>query len=285
MRRINGTAAILVAIAATIGVLIYPIWTYEDRSGTGVANLNASTVNTKWGPLSALDRDFLVKVRLAGLWELPAGRQAMERAPTQAIRDAGDHLIVGHADLDRRVRDIAGKLGVELPNEPTEQQKGWLREMDEAQGEEYQRKFANLLRMAHGKVFGVIGQVRHNTRNTLVRDMADAANVTVLDHITMLENTGMVDFETIAAEEADANTVSPSGPPPPDGGPIASPVPVEPPPGLNVTSLPSAAPQTTAPGDDPGDGSAGNNGQGDGQAGGAGDEPAPGAGAPAGAAP
>ncbi len=101
---------------------------------------------TQWGPLSATDRDFLVKVRLAGkLWELPAGQQAMERAPTQAIKDAGDHLVVGHADLTSG-QDVAAKLGVQLPNQPTEQQQGWLRELSAAQGEEYERKFANILR-------------------------------------------------------------------------------------------------------------------------------------------
>ena len=87
-----------------------------------------------------------MKVRLAGLWELPAGQQAIERAPSEAIKDAGDHLVVGHTDLDKRARDVAAKLGVELPNQPTEQQQGWLRELSAASGEEYERKFANLLR-------------------------------------------------------------------------------------------------------------------------------------------
>ncbi|KAF4410357.1 DUF4142 domain-containing protein [Streptomyces lycii] len=242
LRRINGTSLILLAIAATVGVLIFPIWAYEDRSGTGLANLEAETVSTDWGPLTATDRDFLVKVRLAGLWELPAGQQAIERAPTRAVRDAGDHLVVGHTDLDRRARDVGAKLGVELPNQPTSQQQGWLKELTAAEGTEYQRKFANILRVAHGKVFGLIAQVRHNTRNTLIRELADAANVTVLDHITMLEKTGMVDFDAIAAEEAGAATASPSGPPPPSSSVIPSPVPVQPGPGASVTSRPSAAP-------------------------------------------
>ncbi|NEE52584.1 hypothetical protein G3M55_49295, partial [Streptomyces sp. SID8455] len=99
-RRINGTALIIAALVATLGALAFPVWSYADRSGTGEANLNASSVATQWGPLSATDRDFLVKVRLAGLWELPAGQQAIERAPSEATKAAGDHLVVGHTDLD-----------------------------------------------------------------------------------------------------------------------------------------------------------------------------------------
>lgn len=242
LRRINGTALIIAALVATVGALAFPVWSYADRSGTGQDNLNASSVATQWGPLSATDRDLLVKVRLAGLWELPAGQQAIERAPSQAIKDAGDHLVVGHADLDTRARDVAAKLGVELPNQPTEQQQGWLRELSAASGREYERKFANILRNAHGKVFSLIAQVRHTTRNTLIRQLATDANQTVLDHITMLEATGMVDFDAIANEAAGGATASPSGPPPPGGNLPPAPQPARPSGDQSFTSRPSTQP-------------------------------------------
>ncbi|PWS47782.1 hypothetical protein DLE01_29645 [Streptomyces sp. FT05W] len=246
LRRVNGTALIIAALVATLGALAFPVWSYADRSGTGEANLNASSVATQWGPLSATDRDFLVKVRLAGLWELPAGQQAIERAPSEGVKLAGDHLVVGHTDLDRRARDVASKLGVELPNQPTEQQQGWLDELTAAGGQEYEQKFANLLRAAHGKVFALIAQVRHTTRNSLIRQLASDANQTVLDHITMLERTGFVDFDGLAREAAGASTVSPSGPPmSSDGGVPQVPVPVTPSGDQSFTSRP--VPPTMAP--------------------------------------
>lgn len=242
MRRVNGTVLIIAALVATLGAIAFPVWSYADRSGTGPAELAAGTVATQWGPLSAADRDLLVKVRLAGLWEIPAGQQAMERAPTEAIKEAGDHLIVGHTDLDQRVRGVAARLGVELPNQPTEQQQGWLKELTEASGETYQRKFANLLRVAHGKVFSVIAQVRDTTRNTLIRQLATDANQTVLDHITMLEATGLVDFDGIANGAASNATAVPTGPPPPSGTTPREPVPAGPRGEVSTTSRPSPAP-------------------------------------------
>ncbi|MEV4971877.1 DUF4142 domain-containing protein [Streptomyces scopuliridis] len=242
MRRINGTALIIAALVVTVGALAFPVWSYADRSGTGQANLNASSVATQWGPLSATDRDFLVKVRLAGLWELPAGQQAIERAPSRAIKECGDHLVVGHTDLDKRARDVAAKLGVELPNQPNDQQQGWLRELSAATGQEYERKFANLLRNAHGKVFALIAQVRHTTRNTLIRQLASDANQTVLDHITMLEATGMVDFDALANEAAGTMTASPTGPPPPNGNLPPAPDALAPSGNDTFTSRPSTQP-------------------------------------------
>jgi predicted outer membrane protein len=218
MRSLTGTGMVVVALTATVAAILFPIWTYDDRSGTGLANLRAGSVPTAWGPLSAADRDFVVRVRLAGLWELPAGQQAVARAPSVAVRTAGEHLVHGHTYLDARVREVAKRLSMELPSQPTAQQLGWLEEFTAARGLEYETKFANILRRAHGKVFSLVADIRASTRNTLVRGLADDANTTVLDHIKVLEATGLVDFDAVAADSAATSTASPTGPPPPVPG-------------------------------------------------------------------
>ncbi|WP_405620517.1 DUF4142 domain-containing protein [Streptomyces sp. NBC_00076] len=231
----TGTGVIIVGLIATLVALIFPIWSYDDRSGTGLDVLNAETVSTQYGPLSALDRDFVTKVRLAGLWELPAGQQAQQKGTTEAVRTAGTHLVEGHTFLDERVRDVAAQLGLELPNEPTEQQQGWLATLNTAQGVDYDRQFANILRLAHGKVFSVVAQVRAGTRNSLVRALADDANTTVLDHIKVLEATGYVDFDALARDlAADSTPPIANSPAPP--GTITDPGPVIP---LPTTPSPS----------------------------------------------
>jgi predicted outer membrane protein len=248
---LSGTGLIITGLAATLLALIFPIWSYADRSGTGVDVLNATTVSTRYGPLSALDREFVTKVRLAGLWELPAGQQAQQKGTTQAVRTAGQHLIEGHAFLDARVRDVAAKLGLELPNQPNDQQKQWLATLDATQGIEYDRQFANILRLAHGKVFSVVAQVRAATRNSLVRALADDANTTVLDHIKILEATGYVDFDALARDMAAASTPPISNSPAPPG-PASDPGPAVP---VTPTAAPSYSlpPPATSPPPEPSD--------------------------------
>ncbi|WP_326575760.1 DUF4142 domain-containing protein [Streptomyces sp. NBC_00481] len=198
MRRLNGSLIASLALVVTVGALAFPVWSYADRSGTAQANMASSTVNTQWGPLTAADRDLIIRVRLAGLWELPAAEQAMQRSSSAEVKEAADHLIVGHKDLDERVRSVASQLGVELPNQPNAQQQGWLQQMSNATDDQYDRVWANLLRSAHGKIFPTIGAIRNQTENTLVRQLASDTNQTVLDHITFLEKTGQVDFDAIA---------------------------------------------------------------------------------------
>ncbi|GAA3142750.1 DUF4142 domain-containing protein [Streptomyces rameus] len=227
----SGTGLIVIALAATVVALLVPLWSYAGRQDPASANvLSAHTVTTPYGPLSEQDRDFVTKVRLAGLWELPAGELARRKGTTPAVRLAGQHLVDGHTSLDAHVRTVATQLGVALPNEPNEQQKQWLATLNAAEGQDFDRRFAGLLRLAHGRVFSLVAQVRAGTQNSLVRDLADDANATVLDHIKVLEATGYVDFSALAEDLAASASPVPT---PPEVDPDAA-VPVVP----SVTSSP-----------------------------------------------
>lgn len=235
----SGTGLIIAGLAATAAALLFPILSYAGRpaGATSASLLSAQTVPTPYGPLSAQDRDFVTKVRLAGLWELPAGEMAERRGTTQAVRDAGRHLVDGHTSLDSHDRTVAAQLGVPLPNEPNAQQKQWLATLRAARGQEFDRRFAGILRLAHGRVFSLVAQVRAGTQNALVRDLADDANTTVLDHIRVLEATGYVDFSALARDLA----ASPSAvPDPPSVDPSAA-VPVEPSPSATYPLPPAAS--------------------------------------------
>ncbi|WP_079056172.1 DUF4142 domain-containing protein [Streptomyces caeruleatus] len=175
---------------------------------------------TSAGPLTEADRDFVVKVRAAGLWEYPVGKMALQKGTTDAVRTAGRHLVSGHAALDATCRKIAPRLDIALPNRPSPQQQGFVATLSADSGRQFDSDMANILRITHGQIFTTIAKIRSTTRNTLVRQLADQANTTVLDHITVMEKTGLVDLDQVLFQEttppklpADDTT-----PPPPTAG-------------------------------------------------------------------
>lgn len=148
------------------------------------------------GPVSDLDKELLVRVRQANLWELPAGRLAQDRASSEQVKRAGLHLMEGHSRLDQMVREMAAALKVEIPNEANEDQQGWVKQMESLEGEEFDKFFANILREAHGKIFPVVATVRSTTENSMIRDMAIETIKAVSDHLEVLEDTGQVEPDT-----------------------------------------------------------------------------------------
>ncbi|MBG0564356.1 DUF4142 domain-containing protein [Actinoplanes sp. NEAU-A11] len=154
------------------------------------------------GEISDADRDFVVKVRLAGLWEIPAGEMAQQKSDSARIKRIGRNIADQHVALDELTRNAAKKLDIELPDEPNKDQKGWLAEMEEAEGAEFDDVYIDRLRAAHGKIFPAIATIRSSTRNDTVRKLAQQANQFVMTHMTLLESSGIVDFAALPTAPA-----------------------------------------------------------------------------------
>ncbi|MEC3981788.1 DUF4142 domain-containing protein [Amycolatopsis sp. H20-H5] len=194
-----------VVIGAVVVVALAGAAVVAMRSGAGQAGAAQAAVTgvvpatpaAGPGPVTDGDRTFLVKVRQAGLWEMPAGQLAQTHAESPAVKRAAMHLIDGHSKLDELVREDASILGVGLPDQASPEQQGWVRQLTDAQGPAFDRLFVNLLRASHGKIFATIAEVRASTGNDLIRRHARQANETVLDHMEVLEDTGLVDPKTL----------------------------------------------------------------------------------------
>lgn len=149
-------------------------------------------------PLTAADKNLLNAVRLAGLWEMPAGQMAVEKGGRVRVRQVGAEIAKQHGQLDQIVVTAANKLNHQLPTEPNADQLKWLAEMEEAKaGGEFDQVFVDRLRAAHGKIFPVIGGVRSGTRNDVVRKLAEDANKFVMTHLGLLESTGLVKYSDL----------------------------------------------------------------------------------------
>ncbi|MEU8346484.1 DUF4142 domain-containing protein [Spirillospora sp. NPDC048832] len=172
-----------------------------------------STVTTDWGPLGPADRDVLVRVRQAALWEIPVARQAQRRAARPATRRALAASAARHARLDRLNRQAAARLGVPLPDRPSGDQQSWMSEITGKSGNDYDKTAVARMRTAQGLLYTQLGAVRAATRNTLVRRFAEQAQPLVNEQMRQLEGTGFVTGDALP----DPPAVTDPPPPAPPG--------------------------------------------------------------------
>lgn len=197
---------VVLAVVAAVVIAVFQYW--------------GDTTPTQWGSLGPADRDLLVKVRQAGLWEIPTSQQAQQQGASARVREVGGLVAAEHIDLDQRVRGVAAQLGVLLPNEPSNKQQIWIAEIAGKSGPDYDRTYVQRLRAAHGNVLPVIAEVRGSTQNELIRSFADDAAAFVTRHCEYLESTGLVDSAALPAPPVPDNAA-----PPPDSvpAPLATP--------------------------------------------------------------
>ncbi len=84
-------------MALTLAALAYPGMLGLDTVSSSQTRIIAQT---QWGPLTEGDRDFVVKVRAAGLWEYPLGQIGLQKGSSKGVKTASEHLVDGHAALD-----------------------------------------------------------------------------------------------------------------------------------------------------------------------------------------
>jgi len=202
----------LVAMAGAAAVVAAaPAAAVEAAHGPGGVDVPAiELTGPPSGELTAADRDLVVKVRLAGAWERPAGRMAARKGVDARVRAVGSMIESQHGRLDELAIEAARVLGVPLPTQPNADQQVWLREMAAATGPDFDQVFVTRLRAAHGKIFPVIADVRTGTRNDVVRKLAQEANQFVLTHLTLLESTGLVDHASLPLPQA-PSSAAPAG--------------------------------------------------------------------------
>lgn len=194
-------------VAVVVGGLGITLWNAWKSYPTAGSPGQEGWVSTQWGPLGPGDRDLIVRIRLAGLWEHPVGQQMQTRAVMPRVREIGGLISTEHLALDKITTDAATTLGVDLPNQPTEQQSGWMTQISAQSGSAYDTTAVNLLRQAHGTVLPLLASVRATTRNSVVRELADQGTQYVRRHIGYLESTGLVDFDSLPVPPEPAQAV------------------------------------------------------------------------------
>lgn len=192
------------AAAVTLAFLLTPANAARADDAVPVPP-NTGLTDTAKGSLSAADIDFVIKVRLAGLWEIPAGNMAVEKSNDPNVVKIGKSIAAQHVSLDNLDRAAAKKLNIDLPNQPNGDQQGWLNEMKAASGAQFDQIFVDRLRAAHGKIFPAIASIRAGTRNDTVRKLAQQANQFVMTHMTLLESSGVVDYGALPTVAAPVN--------------------------------------------------------------------------------
>jgi putative membrane protein len=201
-RHVRHVLYVLVLTVVTALGVLGPV---GAANAAGTANPDGGvTLQTEEPELTASDIDLVVKVRLAGLWEIPAGKMAMTKGVSPRVREIGQMIASQHVRLDTIDRVAAKEVGVALPDRPTAEQRRWLDEMEDATGSDFDDIFVQRLRAAHGKIFPAIGVVRTTTENDTVRKLAQSANAFVLTHLTLLESTGLVRYDELPKAAAPA---------------------------------------------------------------------------------
>ncbi|MDF3293246.1 DUF4142 domain-containing protein [Streptomyces silvisoli] len=170
----------------------------------GVSGTDLSLRSTSFGPLSAADQKLLALVRETSLREITTSQMALKKSSNEGVKQAAQMISKQHVELEQRDLDVAGKLGLRLPDKPSPDMQVGIDRMRGENGTAFDDDYVNTLRQAHGEALILISKVRADSQNSLVRSFADLADGFIKMHIQALEKTGDVDYSKLPVPTPDA---------------------------------------------------------------------------------
>ncbi|MDT7785782.1 MAG: hypothetical protein QOF58_4201 [Pseudonocardiales bacterium] len=169
-------------------------------------------------------RELLVLLTQHSLWQKPASRESSDRARDAKVRKVASQLAAEHTQLVSAVAQAASQIGVDLPAEPTTEQKSWANAISSSSGDELDRMYANLSRASDGSLIIQVAQARATTKSVPARIAAQTGLTLLLKHMLLLEGTGLVKANSLQMTDVPAitgNKPNASAPPQPDDSPTS----------------------------------------------------------------
>jgi putative membrane protein len=93
---------------------------------------------------SSWDEEWLMMSIQGDLFEIQGGKIAQAKATTQQARDLGKLLVDDHTKSLKDATDLARSLGIEVPDSPSPSQQWELRAVQQFQGKDFDKWYADL---------------------------------------------------------------------------------------------------------------------------------------------
>ncbi|WP_344923394.1 DUF4142 domain-containing protein [Streptosporangium oxazolinicum] len=143
--------------------------------------------------VSQQDKDFLVQAHQANLAEIEGGKAAEAktsdsegRESAQTVRDLGERFVADHTNLDESVRQVADKLGVKLPDQPTAAQREQLDKLGALSGADFDKAWLSEELEGHRETLAAIEKEVGSGSSPEVKKLATDAKPVVEEHIDLL---------------------------------------------------------------------------------------------------
>ncbi|SDM28231.1 putative membrane protein [Allokutzneria albata] len=132
------------------------------------------------------DQIFLRRVHQGNLFEIAKGALAVEKGRCASVRRVGRVIARDHTRLDQRLRPVAERERVSLPDTPTRAQQALLRDLQSKSGTAFDRSWLQVQVTVHQQTLKLIQQELRRGQSPQVKQVAREALPVVEKHLAQV---------------------------------------------------------------------------------------------------
>ncbi len=148
----------------------------------------AGVVGTAAGPAGATtDAGFVANAAIGGLYEVEAGRIAMERARNPAIKRIGQMMVTDHSKAGDALKPIATAAGLTLPTSLDQRHQGLIDNLRGATDQDFDRVYLQQQEAAHNETAALLETYGRVGGNEALKGWAAQTLPVVRSHQEMVD--------------------------------------------------------------------------------------------------
>ncbi len=156
---------------------------------TGVTATNTAPTTTaavtSTAPLSAADKDFVMKVAEGGMLEVDLGQLAAAKAMSQDVKDFGNRMVTDHGKANDELKAIAAGKGLTVPTQPGDEEKKLSNELSQKSGAAFDKAYIAEMIKGHDMVAKNLDKASKELTDPDLKAFVAKTLPVVQDHLNM----------------------------------------------------------------------------------------------------
>lgn len=160
--------------------------TSSSTTSTTASDTSATTsTNTTTIPLSAADKDFVIKAAEGGMAEVTLGQMAAQKATDADARDFGNRMVNDHGKAGDELKQLATNKGIALPTDLNAEAKKTSADLSKKSGKDFDKSYMNDMVKDHEKDVKEFEKASKDVQDPDLKSWASKTLPVIQDHLRM----------------------------------------------------------------------------------------------------
>ncbi len=135
----------------------------------------------------ASDAAFIKKAANGGMTEVALGKVAAEKGESKEVRDFGSRMVTDHSKINDQLKEVAGKMNVEVPAKVNAKHQAMIDKMSSMSGAAFDKAYVKAMVKDHKKDIAEFEAASKSVKNEDLKKFIDDAVPVMKEHLEKIQ--------------------------------------------------------------------------------------------------
>jgi putative membrane protein len=136
---------------------------------------------------TAKEKAFIMKAANGGMTEVELGKVAADKGASQDVKDFGNQMVTDHSRANEQLKEVAGKLGVEVPAKVDAKHQAKIDKMSAMSGAAFDSAYVKEMVADHEKDIAEFENAAKEVTNADLKKFIEETVPTMKHHLEMIK--------------------------------------------------------------------------------------------------